>query len=97
MSWFRAQPEPAPEPVREYSFTDSDGRYQLAKVRNCDWCEREYYYVRSTSRFCTTACRVASHRADHGTAGWTTADQSKRARKWFMESRWAPPVKKPGE
>ena len=39
--------------------------YRNAKtvtLRRCDECRTKYEFVRSTSRFCSTACRVAWNR-----------------------------------
>ena len=30
--------------------------------RRCDYCEKQYRYMRSTSRFCSTRCRMAHAR-----------------------------------
>ena len=34
------------------------------RFRNCDWCFENYAYERSSSRFCSTSCRVMA--AQHG-------------------------------
>lgn len=31
--------------------------------RNCDYCQESYTASRKTSKFCSTACRVANHRS----------------------------------
>ena len=36
------------------------------EVKTCSWCGKSYVSHRPSSRFCSPACRVASHRSSAG-------------------------------
>ena len=36
------------------------------EVKTCSWCGKSYVSQRPSSRFCSPACRVASHRSSAG-------------------------------
>lgn len=48
-----------------------NGRFYLPSgfTRNCDHCKQPYTAKRDTSRFCSSVCRVNSHRARHEAGG----------------------------
>lgn len=48
-----------------------NGRFYIPTgfTRLCDSCGREYVAKRDTSRFCSSRCRVAAHRASKGQGG----------------------------